>query len=284
MAVTVKVHPRVRPRKPADWLGVCRSDRTFSLQKSIRDELSDTANLNQPGRAFTRDRNAMLSEVEEAVSMYPDRVRTLDRQAARPVHKLKLLIPLLKWPSRRRSLEYSDWHERARVLAEWPAGPLAWDFWLVGFPKGLPGEPNEFQRVFLRYARKVFKRLSNEESRHGPTSRAKDIMIGEGGEIFDRYAFIENEAGREELKAEFVAMILTVIGFAKVDPEKLPYLRTSRLRRKLSNFKIHPKSKPWPRHRHSWGTFEDQGEIRVRRCLHCQVWDWVTRPRKRMHQ
>jgi len=122
----------------------------------------------------------------------------------------------------------------------------------------------------------VFKRLSNEESRHGPTSRAKDIMISEGGEIFDRYTFIENEAGREELKAEFVATILTVIGCAKVDPKELRYLRTSRLRRKLASLRIHPDSKPLPQHVHRNEVLDGPGGIRVKRCMDCGAEEFLS--------
>jgi len=113
MSVTLKVQSRrVRPRTAPDWLGVYRSDKNFKVPENLRDELKEIAGVHE-----TKGR-AMLKEVREVLSMFPDMERALDRQAPRPSHKLKLLMPLLKIPSRKRSFEYQEWLLQARVLAE----------------------------------------------------------------------------------------------------------------------------------------------------------------------
>ena len=111
MPVTVKVHSRLRPRKQPDWRGVYRSDGSLKLDKTLCVELEEITGI-EGAKA-----RSLLKEVRELLSMFPDMERALDRQAPRPAHKLKILMPLLKIPSRR----HQEWQVGAQRLAEWPS-------------------------------------------------------------------------------------------------------------------------------------------------------------------
>jgi hypothetical protein len=123
------------------------------------------------------------------------------------------------------------WVEEAYLLVCWPAGPLAWEFHLKGFP-----EDASFEFVhqnFIRFAESVQKDLTRSESRHGPTHKAKKRLIVELSHIFDVYACVRDERDRRILKGEFVSVAMSSVGFPTVDPKKLRDRSASRLVRQL---------------------------------------------------
>jgi hypothetical protein len=123
------------------------------------------------------------------------------------------------------------WVEDAYLLARWPCGPLAWEFHLKGFPEDATFE--FVRQNFIRFAELVQKDLRRSESWHGPMHKALKRLIVELSHIFDLYAYVLDERDRRVLKAEFVSMALSSVGFPRVDPKKLRDRSASRLVRQL---------------------------------------------------
>jgi len=123
------------------------------------------------------------------------------------------------------------WVEEAYLLACWPSGPLAWEFRIKGFPEDASLE--FIRQNFIAFSELVRKDLVMQESRHGPTEKAKKRLIAELSHIFDFYASVRDEADRQVLKAEFVSVALSGVGFRRANPKKLRDRSTSRLIRQL---------------------------------------------------
>jgi hypothetical protein len=230
--MTLKVQKRARPRVQPNWDDTIVSDRRFKLSRELSEELREIAELDEDSQ---RAKN-MLFAVTEELSMFTS-ARAARDQSPRPAHKRRLLEPLVKRVKKEPPetwIEDDDWIDVA-VAVTWQPNFLGWEFKLQKVPEIMGDEREEFVKTkeWLNIAEIVLARLREEESRHGPSQKAKHRLVNNLASIFDTYAEPQLKEDRETLRAEFVNNALTAVGIEKVDPKKLRHKSTSRLVREL---------------------------------------------------
>jgi hypothetical protein len=168
----------------------------------------------------------MLFSIAEELGMFEPRKNALDH-GPRPAHKRLLLESVLK---RVKEDPPDSWIEEAEALTFW-VGPLAWEFQREKWPA--TADEEFFEKEWPKFAEAVLAKLSEKESRRGPTQKAKHRTANELAFIFDAFAEPEHENDSQRLRADFVTTALEAVGVRKPVLEKLRYKSTSRLAREL---------------------------------------------------
>lgn len=203
-------HRRLRPIM--GWTGVYSEDLSFRLPEETRKELIDIAGLEfSPEWA-----EAMVRHVERVLSQYPTLYQALDA-GPRPAHRRESL--------RRVDELLENFLANARALGNFlrSSDEARWDLTVHGFHFARHGYALADRlttltddadigqlRESLFHARKSLQR---QESRHGPTHRARARVVRELSHVFDFFNRDQTgENGRpldsQRLKADFVSAAL----------------------------------------------------------------------------
>ncbi len=202
---------RIRPKLA--WDPTYRTEHSWQLPPEAATGILECGSF--------RKEEEMLEEVREELSAYTSMARALDN-TPRAAHKLAQLEQLIA-EARAGRPELPD------AMRGGEDQGLDWDLHLAGFPFDRE-VTSESLPDYLRATGKVRARLRREESRHGPTQKAREWLAFKLHDVFSRYYRRSSEDRRVVVEADFLKACFAAVGAPGLGFDPLrPWASRSRL-------------------------------------------------------